>query len=107
MMDKKYAVVKISGMQYKIKKGDEILVNRITGTPQVDVLLYVEGEKIKIGKPFLKDVVIKTKNLGDEKGEKIDVIKFKAKSRYRRKIGFRPQYTRLLIEEIALKTTSK
>jgi large subunit ribosomal protein L21 len=102
-MDENYAVVKISGVQYKIRKGEEILVNRLKKEPEIAVLLFVEQGKAKIGKPYLKDVLIKTKILGEEKGQKIDVFKFKAKSRYRRKIGFRPQYSRLLIENISLK----
>ena len=102
-MDKKYTVIKVGGSQYKVSEKEEILVNKISGKPQIDVLLLVEGEKVVVGKPSLKDVVVQCKVLGEEKGKKIDVIKFKAKSRYRRKTGFRPQYTRLLIEKISSK----
>jgi len=102
-MDTKYAVIKIQGSQYRVSEKEEILVNKISGKPEMDILLFVEGEKVIVGKPFVKDAVVQCKVLGEEKGKKIDVIKFKAKSRYRRKTGFRPQYTRLLIEKISLK----
>ena len=102
-MKQKYSIIKIKGSQFRVKEGDEILVNKITGTPDIDVLLYVDGGEVRIGKPKVSDVLVKVKVLGDEKGKKIDVIKFKAKSRYRRKTGFRPQYTRLLIEKISPK----
>lgn len=98
----KYAVIRIKGHQYKVAEKEEILVDKITDKPEVEVLLLVDGDKIKIGKPVLKDVKVTLKVLKElEKGEKIDVVKYKAKSRYRRHIGFRPQFTRLLVQKIA------
>ena len=99
----KYAVISIKGNQYKVAEGDEILVDKvIQDNLNPDVLLLVEGEKVKIGKPKLTDVKVKVKIVKDvEKGDKLYVQKFKAKSRYRRKMGFRPLFTRLLIEKIS------
>lgn len=96
----KYAVVVISGNQYVVKEKDEILVSKISGDVSPRVLLVAESGKVTVGAPEVKGAVITIKNLGDEKGEKLYVQKYKAKSRYRRKIGFRPQYTKLLIEKI-------
>lgn len=100
----KYAVVRIGGKQYKVEEGKKILVDKLTQPKKLvpEVLLFVDGEKVKVGKPTLKDVKVSLKVVADlEKGEKIDVYKFKAKSRYKRHIGFRPQYTRLLVEHIS------
>ena len=100
----KYAVIRLQGKQYKVAVGDEILVDKIADPKKIDpeVLLLVDEGKTKAGKPVLKDVKIKIKVLSEiEKGEKIDVYKFKAKSRYRKHTGFRPQYTKLLIESIS------
>jgi large subunit ribosomal protein L21 len=99
----KYAVVRIKGHQYKVSEGEEILVDKIdTKEPEIEVLLVADGEKVKIGKPVIKEAKIKVKVIKEvEKGEKIDILKYKAKSRYRRHYGFRPQYTRLLIEKIS------
>lgn len=97
-----YAVVKIKGHQYKVLEGQEILVDRIPdGKVEADILLVSKDGKIKVGKPVVKDVKVTIKVLGEEKGEKIDVYKYKSKSRYRRHTGFRPQYTRLLIQKIS------
>lgn len=99
----KYAVVRIKGHQYKVAEGQEILVDRL-GSGKVDheVLLVVNDEKVLVGKPLVSGVRVKIKILENEvKGEKIHVRKYKAKSRYRRHIGFRPQYTRLLVEKIS------
>ena len=99
----KYAVVRISGKQYKVTEGKEILVDKLVDPKKfsVETLLLVEDAKVKVGKPVLKDVDVKVKVITDlEKGEKVEIYKFKAKSRYKRHTGFRPQYTRLLVEKI-------
>lgn len=99
----KYAVIRIQGKQYRVSEGDEILVGRMSDLKiQPEVLLVADGEKVKVGKPVVKDSKVKVKVLSElEKGEKVEVYKFKAKSRYRRHTGFRAQYTRLLIEKIS------
>ena len=100
----KYAVVRIGGKQYKVTEGKEILVDKLVDPKKfsVETLLLVEDAKVKVGKPVLKDVDVKVKVITDlEKGEKVEIYKFKAKSRYKRHTGFRPQYTRLLVEKIA------
>lgn len=99
----KYAVIRIKGHQYKVSEGEEILVDKLSDFKKIDcdVLLFANGEAVKVGKPKLADVKIKFKVITEiEKGEKIDVLKYKAKSRYRKHIGFRAKYTRLLIEKI-------
>jgi large subunit ribosomal protein L21 len=100
----KFAVIRIGGKQYRVSEGDEILVDKLTDVKKVtpDVLLFVDGEKIEIGKPVLTKAKVTVKVLVEvEKGEKIDVFKYKAKSRERRHVGFRAKYTRLLIEKIS------
>ena len=102
---KKYAVVKIQGHQYRVFEGDEILVDKInTEKPKADVLLISDGDKVLVGKPIVKNASVKFKVLEkEEKGKKLTVRKYKAKSRYRKKIGFRPIYTRLEIQKISVK----
>lgn len=100
----KYAVVRIAGHQYKVEEGQEILVDKLQDPKKIvsEVLLMVDGDKVEVGAPVLKDAKISLKVLKDmEKGEKIEVKKYKAKSRYRRHTGFRPQFTRLAVEKIA------
>ena len=100
---KKYAIIKLQGHQYQVSENDEILVDKMPQGKELEVLLFVDGEKIKVGKPILKDVSVKIKVVSEEKGDKIKVFKYKSKSRYRKHRGFRPQYTRLLIEKISSK----
>ncbi len=98
----KYAVVKIKGKQYKVAEGQEVLVDKIGEDKVVaDILLYKNGSDIKIGKPLVEDVKISFKILADEeKGEKIHVFKYKSKSRFRKHTGFRPKYSRILVEKL-------
>ena len=101
----KYAVVKFSGSQFLVAEGDQITVNRL---PQKEgeklkiseVLLLVDEEKVKIGKPVVKDVYVDAKIANHFQGEKVRVAKFKAKTGYRKVTGFRPQLTNLVIDKI-------
>jgi large subunit ribosomal protein L21 len=99
----KYAVVALGGRQYKVTEGEEILVD-LTSDPKIEskTLLLVEEGKVTIGKPVVKGSLITFKRISEmEKGEKIEVLKYRAKSRYRRKMGFRPKVTRLKVEKIS------
>jgi large subunit ribosomal protein L21 len=101
---KKYAVIRLQGRQYKVSEGQEVLVDKMNDlklTPEV--LLTVDGDKVEVGKPVLKDAKVTLKVLKEmEQGEKIEVYHFKAKSRYRKHTGFRPQFTRVLVEKISI-----
>lgn len=66
------------------------------------VLLVAEGERVIVGTPTIKGARVTATALGEEKGEKIIVFKYKPKVRYRRKKGHRQIYTRLSIEQIVV-----
>ena len=100
----KYAVIRLQGRQYKVSEGEEVLVDKMNDlklTPEV--LLVADGEKVEVGKPVVKDAKVTLKVLKEmEQGEKIEVYHFKAKSRYRKHTGFRPEFTRVLVEKISI-----
>jgi large subunit ribosomal protein L21 len=98
----KFAVVKITGHQYKVEEGQEVLVDHITDAKiEPEVLLVSDGDKTLVGKPTIKDAKVTIKVIAaEEKGEKIRVIKYKSKSRSRKIRGFRPLYTKLLVQKI-------
>ena len=100
----KFAVIRIGGKQYRVTEGQEILVDKLADTKKVtpEVLLFVEGETVEVGTPVLEKAKVIVKVVAElEKGEKVDIFKYKAKSRERRHVGFRAQYTRLLVEKIS------
>lgn len=98
-----YAVIRIKGAQYKVSEKDEILVDKVGEKEEVtpEVLLVVNEKGAKVGDPIVKGAKVSLKKLGDEMGEKIHVIKYKSKSRYRRKIGSRPKLTRYQVASIS------
>ena len=63
-------------------------------------LIIADGEKVKVGNPEVSGAKVIAKVLGEEKGDKVTVFKYKSKVRYRRRRGYRPIFTRLSIEEI-------
>ena len=98
----KYAVIAIAGHQYKITQDQEILVDKLVGEPQPQVLLVVDEGKVLVGDPMVKGAKVALTVVGDEKGDKISVFKYKSKSRYRKKMGFRSKLTRLKVKGINL-----
>ncbi|OGM20880.1 50S ribosomal protein L21 [Candidatus Woesebacteria bacterium RIFCSPHIGHO2_01_FULL_38_9] len=101
---KNYAVIRIKGKQYKVSEGEEVLVGLLNSDePLVEVLLCVQGGKVNVGRPIVKNAKVVLKVVNEkEKGEKIHVMKYKAKSRYRKKIGFRALSSRLHVEKITV-----
>ena len=100
-----YAVIRINGKQYKVTEGQELLLDK-TEEDKIDpeVLLLVSDKGIAIGDPLVKGAKVKIKIIDKElKGKKVTVQKYKAKSRYRKKIGFRPKHTKVKIEKISSK----
>lgn len=106
-----YAVIKTGGKQYRVSAGDIVEIDKIEAGKNEnkilfeDILLLVNGDKISIGKPNVLGVLVEAKLVENKKGDKIRVSKFKAKSRYRRTIGFRPMITVVQIEKINFKET--
>ncbi|MER3398872.1 MAG: 50S ribosomal protein L21 [Chloroflexota bacterium] len=103
-----YAIVETGGKQYRVQPGDTLLVERLEAPVggQVDldrVLLVVpDSGPPLVGRPLVPGARVRARVMAQEKGRKIIVFKFKAKTRYRRKHGHRQRYTRLAVEEIQL-----
>lgn len=99
----KYVVLRDRGNQYKVAEGEEFLVNLLNSkTFEPEVLLYVNEEEVSVGKPVLTSVKATFDILNEvEKGDKVRVFKYKAKSRYRKTIGSRPQYTRIKLVKLS------
>jgi large subunit ribosomal protein L21 len=97
----KYAVLRIKGHQYKVSEKDEFLVDFLGDEkPEAEVLMIAEEGKVELGKPTLENKVTLKVVEPEVKGEKLYIAKYKSKSRERRRIGFRPKYTKLLVQTI-------
>ncbi len=101
----KFAVVEVKGTQLKVFEGKKYEVDFMEGEKGSDVvldkvLLFSDGKKTSIGKPYLEKVKVHSIIDSQKKGEKIDGLIYKAKARYRKRYGHRALVTRLLIKEI-------
>jgi large subunit ribosomal protein L21 len=101
-----FAIVEIQGKQYRVMVGDIFAVERMEGktgqTVAFNRVLLVSGDKsTKVGTPTVKGARVEAKILSQEKGEKLDVRRYKSKVRYRKHTGFRPQITKLEILSIS------
>lgn len=93
-----YAICEISGKQYKVIPGIPLEIDfqeDIGKKLAVEVLLISDG-KVKLGKPFLKEKLI-LEVLGNTQGDKVRVAKFHAKANYRKVIGIRPKFTKVVL----------
>lgn len=102
----KFAVIKISGVQLKVYEGKEYEVNKLSGNKGekievTDVLVIADGEDVKIGKPIVDGAKVDLEITSQKKGEKINGFVYKAKSRYRRRFGFRASITRVKVIKIS------
>lgn len=101
----KYAVIKTSGSQYQVAENQILEINKIKGEKGQEVvfdqvLLSVNEDKVEIGQPLLTGKKVIAKIEEQFKGKKIDVYKYRPKSRYRRHTGHRDLKTRVKIKEI-------
>jgi large subunit ribosomal protein L21 len=98
------AVVKIGGKQFLVAEKETLLVDLLQeGTKELtlDALLLIDGDKTTIGTPFVKDVKVTAKVVEDlVKGEKIRVIRYKAKKRVHKENGHRQKYSKIEITSI-------
>jgi large subunit ribosomal protein L21 len=103
--DKIYAIIEIGGKQYKVAPKQTIEVERL-GVPEgdlveVDRVLFIGGDgNTVVGNPTIKGARVMATSLGEAKGEKIIVFKYKPKVRYRNKRGHRQIHTKILINQI-------
>ena len=87
-----------------VSPGSEI---EITGDDsKIEVLLFSKDDKITIGTPLVDDCPVKTEVVFKVKGEKIRVMKFKAKSRLLRVMGILKQITKLKILSVGAEPTT-
>jgi large subunit ribosomal protein L21 len=103
-----YAIVETGGKQYRVKPGDTVAVERLSGEPgetlDLDRVLLVAGndDKARIGSPGIEGAVVRAEVVEQFRGQKIIVFRYKSKVRYRRKTGHRQSLTRLRITDILL-----
>lgn len=100
-----YAIIEASGKQYKVVPKQTIKVDRLDvtegGKVELGNVLFIsDNGNSLIGNPTIKGAKVIATSLGETKGDKIIVFKYKSKVRYHKKTGHRQVYTTLSIDEI-------
>lgn len=100
-----YAIIETGGKQYKVQVGDSIRVEKLNvaaGESIVfeNVLVVGKDDSLSVGTPFVQGAAVKADVVGDGKGEKIIVYKYKSKKTYHKKNGHRQPFTKVTITSI-------
>ena len=99
-----YAIVKTGGKQYKVAEGDLVKVEKIEGEPGASValtpVLLVDGATVKAKAADLEKVSVSAEIVEQGKGPKIDILKYKNKTGYKKRQGHRQPVTTLKITGI-------
>jgi large subunit ribosomal protein L21 len=102
-----YAIFRALGKQFRAEKGKTLrlpLMDKQPGEKVVfdEVLLSSDGTTVKAGAPTVKGAKVEVEVIGDAKGEKLYIFKFKRRKGYRRKTGHRQKYTDVRITALTL-----
>lgn len=99
-----YAIIETGGKQIKVEEGQEVYIEKLDAeageTVSFDNVLFVGGDEVKVGAPFVEGATVTAKVEKHGRQKKIIVWKMKAKKNYRRKQGHRQPYTKVVIEKI-------
>lgn len=102
-----FAIIQTGGKQYKVSVGDVVTIEKITGSHKEGdtitfdkVLLVDNGKDTTIGTPFIDGAAVEAELQGEGRTKKVDVIKYKQKSRYFKKRGHRQPFFKIKIKAL-------
>ncbi|MEK7614914.1 MAG: 50S ribosomal protein L21 [Patescibacteria group bacterium] len=104
---KTFAVIQTGGKQYLVEEGQELNVEKLElelgSRVEFDALLVsdTEGTNTKVGTPTVGGVKVSATVLEQGRADKVSVVKYKPKVRYRRHVGHRQPFTKIKIDQIA------
>ena len=104
-----YAVIETGGKQHKVEKGMVLSIDllkedvgkKITFD---NVLLFVDGEKVEVGQPYLSNVKVTAEIKDVVKSDKITILRFRRRKHSMRKKGHRAKHTQIEIKNIKLES---
>jgi large subunit ribosomal protein L21 len=100
-----YAVIRVSGFQYRVEKGQVLRVPLLQAEEGdsltlEQVLLVGDGKELKVGRPVVEGATVSAEVLGHGRSPKLVAGKFKRRRKYRRRWGHRQAYTEIKISDI-------
>ena len=99
-----YAIVRSGGRQHKVAVGDVVEIDRVDAevgsSVELTPLLVVDGESVTSEAKKLAKITVSAEVLGEIKGEKIRILKYKNKTGYKKRQGHRQKYTQVKVTGI-------
>ena len=101
-----FAIVESGAKQYRVAEGDVFMVEKLKEHKAGDtvtfdkVLLVDDGKSTKVGTPYLAGANVEVTLVEHGKGKKLYIQKFKAKSRYKRRMGHRQEHSKVQVRKI-------
>ena len=100
-----YAVIEAGGKQHKVELGQVLEVDLMQEKSGTDysfenVMLYVDGDEVQIGQPYIENAKVVAELVEEVKAEKVTILRFRRRKHSMRKIGHRQKYTQIKIKEI-------
>lgn len=106
-----YAIVRAGGRQEKVEVGTVVVLDRVAaetgGSIQLAPVLLVDGDTVTHDATALQKVTVTAEVLGDERGKKIVIQKFKNKTGYKKRQGHRSELTRVKVTGIGTGSKKK
>ena len=100
-----YAIVKTGGKQYRVERGQSLLVERLPAEEGASITLepiLYRSDEIVLDKAGLEKVRVTARIVSHERGQKLRVFKFKPKRGYKRRTGHRQDLTRIEVTELEI-----
>ncbi len=100
-----YAVFKLSGVQFSAQEGEVIKVplQKAEAGAKIDItdiMLVKDEDKTLVGTPYLNEAKIEAEVIGNGKNDKVEIYKYKRRTKYRRRQGHRQDYSEIRIDKI-------
>ncbi|MBA3535170.1 MAG: 50S ribosomal protein L21 [Tatlockia sp.] len=100
-----YAVIRTGGKQYRVKEGDIIKLELLSGEVGKEisfseVIMLADGDKITLGTPLIAKAVVTAEVLEHGRHKKIKIIKFRRRKHHMKQMGHRQYYTQVKITAI-------
>ena len=104
MLPMVYAIVRAGGRQEKVSVGDVLEIDRLQAAPgdsvELPVLLLVDGADVTSDKAVLEKAIVTVEVVAATKGPKINILKYKNKTGYRKRQGHRQHHTQVKVTGI-------
>ena len=101
-----YAIVDTGGKQYKVAEGDIFSIEKLTDHKTGDMVIFDKvlvidtGTATTVGTPYIEGATVEVELVEEGKGKKIHIMKYKAKSRYKRRLGHRQPFAKVAVKKI-------